>query len=292
MTHATSSDGPRPLLCVVLAGGLKASPLQAACPVSVLDLPLASGVSVLSALLHRVGEVATALAQRVETIVVHGAPVPAPRDADAPAGVALRVVEEARRWRGAAGVVRDAGEHAPPDADVLVLEGARWFGTSLAPLVEEHRRSGYGATVARLPDGAPAGAYVLARAALELVPARGFMDLKEQFLTRVVSTGGRVRVHALPAPGSVGLRTRADLLWASRAAGGRPDGGSLVDSDAAVDPSAQVVDSVVMAGAQIGEGAVLARSIALRGARVAAWSEVTDAVVGPSAIVDTRGMFG
>lgn len=281
----------RPLVCVVLAGGLKASPLQAACPISVLDLPLAPGETVMSALLHRVAEVAEAIGQCVETVVVYGPPVPAPREYRAPAGITMRVLEETRRWRGAAGVMRDACEHFLSDADILVLEGARWFGTPLVPLIEQHRRSSSSATVAQLPDDSPAGVYVLSSSTLSLIPTKGFMDFKEQFLARIMSTSGAAKVHGLKSPGSLALRTRADLLAASHAAGGRTKGGSLVDPDAVVDPSAHVLDSVVMAGAHIGEGAILARSIALHGGRLLPWSEVTDAVVGPTAANRIRGVF-
>lgn len=290
MNLPQGNDRSCPLVCVVLAGGLKASPLQAACPISVLDLPLTASETVMNALLRRIGEVADAISQTIETIVVYGPPVPAPRALPAPAGVAMRVIEETRRWRGAAGVVRDACEHTPSEVDILVLEGARWFGTALAPIVEQHRRSESSATISKLPDDSPAGVYVLSSSTLKLIPAKGFMDLKEQFLARVMSTSRTAGVYGLNSPGSIALRTRADLLEASHAAGGRTKGGSLVHPDAVVDPSAHVVDSVVMAGAHIGEGAILARSIALDGSRLPPWSEVTDAVVGPTTAYKIQGL--
>jgi NDP-sugar pyrophosphorylase family protein len=106
--------------------------------------------------------------------------------------------------RGPAGCVRDAG--LPTSADVfVVVDGATVPTADLKKIVEAHTERGAALTVVAnevdLPLEAPlspTGIYVFSRRTLELVPPRGFQDLKEALIPRLNSLGEAVMVHAIP----------------------------------------------------------------------------------------------
>lgn len=270
--------------CVIFAGGLKASPLQSACPASVLNLPLLPGCSTLDLILRRIAETRLDPGPPLPVSVVYGHPVPAPVVSEPSDRLLVSVIPEPGRWRGPAGVLLDLCADLPVDANILVLEGARWFGSPFRNFITDHLLRNADVTIAQSPDRSPAGAYLLRRSALDPVPPAGFLDLKEQLLGRLLSDRRRLFVHTLAAPGGLSLRTLTECLAAARAAAGGPREWNVVDPSAEVDPGAMVVSSIIMARAQIGPGAVVARSIVLQGASVPAGAEVVDAVV------QTRGI--
>jgi len=154
-------------------------------------------------------------------------------------------------------------------------------------------------TVAAHADGSPAGLYLLSPSTLELVPPRGFMDLKEQWLGRVLAEGLPVWVHQIPSGSCTPIRTRQDYLRAvlpgiadtdaartepafePRILGETSQAGSLVCRGALVDREAILVDSVVLPGGVIESGAIVIRSVVCADARVPAGRTVVDSVYGP-----------
>lgn len=275
--------------CIVFGGGLKASPLQAMCHLSVLNVKVLPGVSPLERILALVA--AAHSASELSVRVVSGTPVPAPWAPPAPAPLKVSVAAEPKGWRGAAGVLRDMCEDLPPDANILVVEGARWFDTPLAPLLTAHAAAGADATIARSSDLSPAGVYVIRRSALDLAPAIGFLDLKEQLFGKMSKAGLRLIVHPLDSGSVLPLRTLAEFLAAARHASGGGADWTVIDPAAVVDPGAVVLSSVVEAGARVGEGALVARSLVLEGARVEAGSEIVDCVVQPGVTLRAPGAF-
>ncbi|MDX2132714.1 MAG: hypothetical protein SFY69_11755 [Planctomycetota bacterium] len=269
---------------ILLAGGPKPSPLAAACGATPLLLPATPAGTTLLA--HWSDAVGRALGDGpLDAVICAGAGCPAPiRQLAAREG--WRVVEDGATYRGPAGVLRDATADLPPDATVLVLEAARIARSPLEPAIAGHVRSGADATVGMNPDRTPAGLLLLRAGTLDRVPPIGYMDLKEQFLTKLKLAGLRVRIAAVPAPGLVGFRTRAEFLDAVL---GRDDGapgagasvrsGMIVSGEARVHEGAHVVRSVIGAGCRVEEGAVVVRSIVTDGAVVAAGRAVSDAVV-------------
>lgn len=277
--------------CVVLAGGLKASPLQSLCPISVLDLDLEHELSVAGAILARVRELAP---QEIPVQVVFGTPVPAPRAPTSENHVAVTIVPEPLRWRGPAGLVRDICHDLSGDDQILVLEGSRSYASPLGPLVAAHARSGADVTIARAPDHTPGGAYVMCRRALDDVPSMGFLDLKEQLFSRLLKAGRRLVVETWADPGAPPLRTFADYLGevSRRVARGSGEGRwKLVSSRAQVDGSAFIDSSVIMEGSCVEPGSLVARSLVLPGSVVPAGAEIVDSVVHPRGVRKTPGAF-
>lgn len=266
--------------CVVLAGGLSPSPLARDTGLSVLDLWAGNDV----------GTVAQSWAKAfgrgiggdARVLCLYGDPVPAPGLEQ----VEFDRLDDASPYRGPAGALSDA--RARIDADeIVVVEGARLLSSGIGRLIEHHRQSEALVTVARDPQGSPAGVYAIRAEALDEVPPRGFMDLKEQWLNKLLAAGKRVVVHEI-AGRSLLLKTREDFLDAVLQLAGKRSAGenrlvcdsrtlhgfgshrSEVAADARVEPGAVVVDSVVMPGAVVQAGSVVVRSL-----------------VGPRALVET-----
>ena len=254
--------------CVVLAGGLSQSPLMRETGLSPLDLWAGSAGTV--------GEIWRARFVRSAgpDPSVHclcGESVPAP-DCNK---LGFRRHPDGGAYRGPAGALRDAQREIGA-GELIVVEGARLVEANLENLLDAHRRSGAAVTVARDGYGSPAGVYIVRAEALDLVPPRGFMDLKEQWLNKLLSEGHRVEVRDL-AGRSYLLKTREDFLRAARELAGvadvrgEPCGSrtlsgygchrSVVSESARVEPGAVVVDSVVMPGAVVRAGGVVVRSL-------------------------------
>jgi len=280
--------------CVLLAGGLRPSQLTAASGLSVLDLPIATEMTLLD---HWVSRLTPLLAAGGSVRVVHCNATPAPSPPRSAGGAAVEILRDVQGYRGPAGVARDVCADLEGESHVLIAEGARHLGCDLGAMAAEHIRTEADITVAANPDGSPAGVYIARRGTLDIVPARGFMDLKEQWLSRAVDRGMNVRVFVLPAPGASPLRTRAQFLRACFAPRrGSPSSSwmrhgftrgvlvrgrvsNLIAPGAEVDPGALLAHTIAMPGARVEAGAVVARSILCPGARVGPGEEVVDAVV-------------
>jgi len=294
---------------VLLAGGLKPSPLQRACDRHVLDLHIRPGVSLLDHWLDRFEELRPLDSEPVPLSVLHSpsGPTADVRSIAAERREAVEVRREADAFRGPAGAIRDLCLEQPHWRAVLAVEAVRFMSGSIAPILEHHLDSRAWATLGVNPDGTPAGVYVLSREALALVPRSGFLDLKEQLLAKVRERGGRVRGWPMTGPGGMPVRTREQFVRAlavsvSEREDDRDDGGrygarpeSATDAGAkhtsVASPGCEVADnatllrSLVMPDARVEEGAVVARSILLPGALVRAGEAVVDSVVTSRGVV-------
>jgi NDP-sugar pyrophosphorylase family protein len=110
--------------------------------------------------------------------------------------------------RGAAGAVRDAA--LATDADVFVVaDGTAIPNVDLADLLAAHQACGAAVTVVSHcepgRDGksemqVPSGIYVFNRSVLELVPERGFYDIKENLIPQLHRAGQRVSAFRADGP--------------------------------------------------------------------------------------------
>jgi mannose-1-phosphate guanylyltransferase/phosphomannomutase len=112
-------------------------------------------------------------------------------------GIAIQYSEDALP-RGAAGCVKDC-QRWLGDETFLVTQGASLLlGVDFAQLVAEHRSSGAAVTVAvdtARPGDAPrpTGLYVCEPAIFPHINGRGYQDMKEQLIPRLVQRGLKVR---------------------------------------------------------------------------------------------------
>jgi hypothetical protein len=299
-TDHEAAPGTRVDACVILEGGLRLSPLAKETGVSALDLWL--GGAHRSVFDHWLARLAPCAAPGAAVFVVHDANSRPPRVAIESNGLNVHVVRESRDYRGPAGVALDVCRDMAPSSRLLIADAARILVGDLADVLRTHDLHAEAMTVVANPDASPAGIYVTAREHLGLVPERGFMDLKEQWLARMSAAQRPIWVHRLKAPGALPLRTRQQALDAARAlhTGAEacapralwrvpdatpPDMFAAVAPGATVDPGAMLADTVVMDGATIGERAVVVRSLVLPGARIEAGAQVVDKVVVSGAVV-------
>lgn len=274
---------------VLLAGGLKPSPFVRACGTSVLNLPLGLSGSVLDLWRTHFAALSGHLTPTAHIDIAVGEEHAAELRHAERDGIQTRIVRDASEYRGPAGTLRDATNDLLDDDAVLIAEGSRVVATDLAAFVRTHLARACDASVAVNPDGSPAGVYCFNAKALRQIPTVGFMDLKEQFLSRLVDTGQNVRVFRLDAPGVLQCRTRADFLAAAMAvaAASMPaedansvnPGPAVLSRSAVVDPTAFVAHAVVGPNSRVEAGAVLVRTLVTGSAVVPAGASLCDAVV-------------
>lgn len=296
------SSGRRLSTAIILSGGPRPAPIVADTGHSVLDLSVSPTRTVLGVWIERLSELAPTVGPPVKVRVVSDDRHPDPVMVCDPGPLELALVRERRNYRGPAGTTKDETAALGPGEQILVVEAARLPLCSLVRLLEQHVESGADVTVAGNPDGSTAGLYMLRRSSLDLVPGNGFMDLKEQWLSRAVGAKLDVRVYQCPSPGVLPLRTREHFLEAVRVLNNLPDPWqsviqtadarepegpacrSVLAESATVASGAVVVDSIVMENATIAPGAIVLRSLVCPRAVVGPDVEVVDGVVGRGAI--------
>ena len=241
---------------------------------------------------------------QIHIVAGHGSPAPN-EDPARNRGMSLYHIADAQDFRGPAGAAKDACSKYPPDATLLIAEAARYVNGSLLPMLEQHASSGADVTVACNPDNSPAGVFIIRCRTLSLVPPIGFMDLKEQWLGKVIEVGMAVRVYRLPGFRSYELRTREDFLAAAEVTGGLvnttlPHSSNVIgigndsagmqrwDDGVEVGAGAAIVDSVIMPGCRIGAAAVVARSVLCPSAQVPAGAVAVDAVIPPAGVAGSK----
>lgn len=276
--------------CILLAGALKPSELVAAARVSVLDLFLTPQLTVLGAWLARFGQVAVGSPVRPEVRVLYCDRSPEPKKPQPVTGtLEVRIERDQNQFRGPAGAVKDGCGQYAPSTNVLIAEAARYLTCDITPMFAAHSSQQADITVGCNPDSSPAGLFLVRCSTLGLVPSIGFVDIKEQWLTRATSAGLSVRTHWL-AGRSFELRTREQFLEAARVAAGVTAAGPVYTPER--EDAAVIVDSVVMPGATIGPSAVVARSMICAGATVAAGATVVDEIVAPGSTVASQSVPG
>jgi NDP-sugar pyrophosphorylase family protein len=140
-------------------------------------------------------------------------------------------------------------------------------------------------------DGEPTGIFRFRCGALATLPARGFVDMKEQGLPSLASRFD-VRVITTDDPAPISIRTLDAYIEALRwLANGKTKTHhgpsedwrctfSLIEPGAEVHPTARVHDSVVLAGSKVGRDAVVVRSLVGPAGVVGAGRSAFDELVG------------
>jgi mannose-1-phosphate guanylyltransferase len=238
-------------------------------------------------------------------------------------GTRLRYVVEPDR-RGTAGAIRFAADSLGDDLDdrFLALNGDVLTDLDLTAVLREHERAAARATLALYPvedssayglvrrdgDGAVleflektgekvpgevnAGAYVLERSVLDLIPPGREVSIEREVFPRLVGEG----LQALPLAGywmDIGtperyLQASWDILEQRVATEVEPTAaGALVDAAAEVDPTARVGPrAVVSPGCRIEAEAELRETVLLDGCTVGAGARVVGSVLAPGVAVE------
>ncbi len=278
---------------VLLSGGVRQTQLAAGLGRPLVDLPLPGGRSLLSAWRDHVSGVKdrAGLADTAMRVIV-SKPLALPRNVVAVAGVNISLEYDKIELRGTGGLIRDIADDYGDDDEVLVATANQVL---LRPLHELYSMlANLNADIGLLaePGGGAVGVHLMRCGALREIRAKGFVDLKEQALPELAKTCN-VRVVMSQRPVALPVRTLEQYIRTLRAMSegtaelSAPDPYSeewtptfsLVDESATVAKDALVHDSVVMATAKVGAGAVLVRSLVCEGATVQPGQTVFDTIV-------------
>ncbi len=209
--------------------------------------------------------------------------------------------------RGPAGCLRDAAG----DADFLVvLEGSVLMHVDIEAMLRAHRQSQAALTMAVFGEDdmsiEPAGIYVVSRAAMECIPARGYQDLKEMLIPQLYERGQTVASWPIERGTSIRVSDASSYLLASSravaAATARTAcpqeyerrGEAWIHRSARVDEKARLLGPVVVGpGCDIEAGATLVGPTSIgRGSWIGRAAVVSRSVLwndcrtGPESIID------
>ncbi|MFG0329802.1 MAG: hypothetical protein ACF8PN_07895 [Phycisphaerales bacterium] len=283
---------------VLLAGGLKPSPLMAASGMSTLDLPLDRGGRSLVERWRR-QIVAAQPGGRTRTSFILAESSAGPRSERA-----REVTEADARFtmtddpglRGPAGAVRDLSDDLDDNATILIVEAMRYSTSDLSDALTSAARGKAEVTVFRHDDDRPAGLYLTTARMLRLIADEGFIDIKEQWLQAVLGRGVEVRVVEMADGYSLPVRTLEDAIAVAYSSHPAAEGMSPVrrfatqtettgDAGAFIDPTAEIhsdaitANSIIAADAIIEADALVVRSVIGAGAVVSRGTVVVDRVV-------------
>jgi exosortase len=232
-----------------------------------------------------------------------------------PAGMQVDFMSD-RMPRGAAGCLKDAARSAA-QGPIIAMEGGVAWVADVSALVRQHRQGGAELTVFTAGDGKedgdaprPAGIYVFEKEALDIVPDKGYQDIKEQLIPALLSRKGRVAAaplgeavfagrslggylalvdEALAKPERFGIdlanyQRRQGDVWCGEgtrvAASARLAGPAVIMEGASVGEEAVIVGpSVIGRGAVIEAGAVVDESVVWDGGWIGTRARVTESVV-------------
>lgn len=293
---AARSGGPLDHVAalVLLAGSVRASHWTAALGRSVLDLPVASGQSLLGQWHAQALALAEALRRTslpMRVLLDHLSLVPAIPAGSA--GVSVQLERDRFDFRGSGGVLHDIVVDYRDDQYILVANAASMVGASLTSLAQALAGPAVDISIHSLPDGTPSGLMLVRCGSLRNVASVGFVDMKEQALP-AIARKHRVAVVRRPADCRA-IRSFQDYLRALREEHRRRRGDesatpfaedwrssfAIVENAIAVESSACIHDSVVLEGARVEARAVVVRSVVGAGGVVRRGQSVVDQLVVP-----------
>jgi NDP-sugar pyrophosphorylase family protein len=229
--------------------------------------------------------------------------------------------------RGAAGCIKDCEEWLGNETFIVVHGACLLLNVDFHHLLGEHRASGAALTVAATADDEdggrgmslkPTGIYVCEPSILQHIKKRGYQDMKEQLIPRLVQSGEKVRAVAVRGRvihirneecylnamveifDDVGLREqfmgrvpfKVPTVWIDPTAYIHPT--ARIVGPAYIGPRAKVLaDAVVIGPAIVGpeceveSDAVVHESILWRGAKVGSSAMVEQTVMAADAVVSS-----
>ena len=203
----------------------------------------------------------------------------------------LMIERDPLEFRGTGGVLFDATAAYAEHEYVLVANAACLLLNDLPSLVARLSESGADIALLAEPNGAPTGIMLVRCGTLRQISPIGFVDLNEQALPAIAAKH-TVRVIRHPVE-RYPIRSLAEYINALRQFNLNRTSGRTVDdpfaenwistfsvaeSPQAVASSASLLDSVVLDGGVVQDGAVVVRSLICPGAVVRARATVIDEI--------------
>ncbi len=203
---------------------------------------------------------------------------------------------EARAHRGTAGTIADwcvASNLEEKEVEwILLIEGSASPAVDLSCLAKAiSEESEFDVILGISELDRHCGCMLIRRSVFEHVPDLGFFDLKEQLLPVIRETGGRIGGEVI-ATRALRISDQTSWLqilaaWNARrsskdgpgSASGERRKPSLIMPGARTE-GAEIIGSIILNGAVVEPGAVVARSVIASGVRIPAGTVVTDMLLG------------
>ena len=208
----------------------------------------------------------------------------------------IRIERDPLELRGTGGLLRDLAEAYDDDDLILVAPAGYVLLNPLTDLVDALASLEADVSLISHEEGTPSGLMIVRCGCLRSIPEIGFVDMKEQALPEIarhrrVSVIHRTQATGLPITtlvgyiralrahhlNQLGVNTLGDAFaeeWRTAFA--------IMENSSSVHPSAQVHDSVILAGGRVESGAVVARSIVCPNGVVRRNETVVDSIVSTS----------
>jgi hypothetical protein len=289
-TIATPSNRislPRPAFptlraIILLAGSIRPNSFGLAIQRSMFELPVENTSTILDLWRRQAQDLAQAAGQGALPVrVVLNSAIPAPLMLPEKGLYPLAHVQFERDpidFRGTGGVLRDLAVAYSDDDCLLVANAAQVLLDPLPDLVRRMAALDSDVALISHTDGTPAGLMLVRCASLRQVPEKGFIDMKEQALTRIAAEHV-VSVLPRSRPAGLLIRTLPEYIRALRCyhGGARQveaadafaeeyqPAFSIVEPGASVHPSARLHDSIILKGGLVEADAVVVRSIVCAG---------------------------
>ena len=281
---------------ILLGGTMRASHFSKTIGRSILDLPVSADQSILALWMKRSADLASAFeldTLTVRVIIDRRSRIPTPPVMDE--RIILNIDYDPNELRGTGGVLRDLATGYDHENLLLVGTAAQVCAVPLMDLVWYMASKQADVAIVTSEDGMPSGLMLIRCGVLNLIPAVGFVDFKEQALP-IIAAHHHVAILRREEPVGLGIRNAGGYLsslrqyhahWSSATDAFREDWEpmfSIVETGAEVDPSARVYDSVVLAGGRVEPNAVIARSLVCPGGVVPGDTKTMTQMVGPTAL--------
>jgi hypothetical protein len=299
LVHSPSLRGGNRLLervrgVALLCGSIRANGLAGKVGRSILDLPINPERTLANEWQRQVQDLANGLggvALPLRILVDQISPRPARFRPDG--AVKTSVERDPLELRGTGGVLRDLSEDFDPSDYILVCNGGQIPREPLSEIARLLAGRGADINLVGNEDGTPSGFMLIRCGCLQQLPKYGFVDLKEQALTALskrFSIEVAMRSQSMAWP----VRTLSDYIEALRQVNQRKAGASeaggwayaedwqasfgLVEKTGSCAAGARIHDAVVLGGGEVGNGAVVVRSVICSGAIVRRGEMVVDEV--------------
>ena len=274
---------PLPSALLLLSGTVRPTPFSSAIGRSLLDLPVDERRTVLDLWRDDVGA-----GIEVRILCDHATPLPAG------CGGALRAERDPFELRGTGGILRDVAARYADEDFLMVAGGAQLLTQPFTRVLDDFFGRRADVVVSSQRDGTPSSLMLVRCRCLRMVPAVGFIDMKEQALP-LIARRHLVVVRTYDRPLGLPLRTESQYIAALRWYHRRAAVGvgvesfdedwepsfSIVEEPSDVDPGAIVHDSVVLRGGRVQRGGAVVRSVVCKGASVRRDAVVTDSLIAP-----------
>lgn len=270
---------------ILMDGSVRPNPFALAVGRSLLNLPVDSERDLLDFWQSEAEGLAREIGfDRLPVRVVIDQSAPLPTAPEPIERVFFDVQRDPVEFRGSGGLLRDIAKDYADDDYLLFCGGSQLLNEPLAAITLRLAEARGDVMIAAHRGGTPGGPILVRCGCLHPLAAIGFVDFKEQGLP-MISVQHDVRVVQWERPSVLPIRSATSYIHALRQFHQTPAQKERRDTDTAfeedwrptfaiieegamVDPTAELLDSVALAGSRIEEGAYAVRSVLCAGSRV------------------------